>query len=82
MLYTNAGPEIAVASTKAYTSQLALFALLVARMAYVRGDFTETETRDFVWELKRVPDAMEKVLAGKEKIHHIAGRIIARRIFL
>ena len=83
VLYTNAGPEIAVASTKAYTSQLALFALLVARMAYVRGDFTETETRDFVRELKRVPDAMEKVLAGKEKIHHIAGRIIgAKDIFM
>lgn len=83
VLYTNAGPEIAVASTKAYTSQLALFALLVARMAYVRGDFTETETRDFVRELKRVPDAMEKVLAGKEKIHHIAGCIIsAKDIFM
>lgn len=83
VLYTNAGPEIAVASTKAYTSQLALFALLVARMAYVRGNFTETETRDFVRELKRVPDAMEKVLAGKEKIHHIAGRIIsAKDIFM
>ena len=83
VLYTNAGPEIAVASTKAYTSQLALFALLVARMAYVRGDFTETETRDFVRELKRVPDAMEKVLAGKEKIHLIAGRIIsAKDIFM
>lgn len=83
VLYTNAGPEIAVASTKAYTSQLALFALLVARMAYVRGDFTETETRDFVRELKRVPDAMEKVLAEKEKIHHIAGRIIgAKDIFM
>lgn len=83
VLYTNAGPEIAVASTKAYTSQLALFALLVARMAYVRGNFTEAETRAFVRELKQVPDAMEKVLAGKEKIHHIAGRIIgAKDIFM
>lgn len=83
VLYTNAGPEIAVASTKAYTSQLALFALLVARMAYVRGVFSEEETKAFVRELKKVPAAMEEVLAGKEKIHHIAGRIIgAKDIFM
>lgn len=83
VLYTNVGPEIAVASTKAYTSQLALFALLTARMAYVRGNFGEEETREFVRELKKVPKALEEVLAGKEKLHHIAGRIIgAKDIFM
>ena len=83
VLYTNAGPEIAVASTKAYTSQLALFCLLTARMAYARGNFTADETRAFVQDLKKVPTAMEQVLAGKDRIHHIAGRIIeAKDIFM
>lgn len=83
VLYTNAGPEIAVASTKAYTSQLALFCLLTARMAYARGNFTADETRAFVQDLKKVPTAMEQVLAGKDRVHHIAGRIIeAKDIFM
>ena len=50
VLYTNAGPEIAVASTKAYTTQLAIFYLLVAKMAYLRDVFTKEDTKQFVQE--------------------------------
>ena len=83
VLYTNAGPEIAVASTKAYTSQLAVFLLLVARMAFVRNAYTKEETVKFVQELKKAPDAMKEVLSRKEKIHHIADHILsAKDIFM
>jgi len=53
VLYTNAGPEIAVASTKAYTTQLAVFYLIVARMAHSRGVFDDAQTQSFVRELQR-----------------------------
>ena len=48
VLYTNAGPEIAVASTKAYTTQLAVFYLIVAKMAQLRGVFSQEETQSFI----------------------------------
>lgn len=83
VIYTNAGPEIAVASTKAYTSQLAVFCLLALRMAYVRGKLSLDETKNYVRELKKVPDAMKEILGEKEKIHHIADGILeAKDIFM
>lgn len=60
VLYTNAGPEIAVASTKAYTTQLAVFYLIVAKMAQLRGVFSQEETQSFIRELQRTPDVMKK----------------------
>lgn len=60
VLYTNAGPEIAVASTKAYTTQLAVFYLIVAKMAQLRGVFLQEETQSFIRELQRMPDVMKK----------------------
>ncbi|MBP3701859.1 MAG: glutamine--fructose-6-phosphate transaminase (isomerizing) [Lachnospiraceae bacterium] len=51
VLYTHAGPEIAVASTKAYTVQLAVMYLLTCRMAMLRGIFTEEQAKQFMEEL-------------------------------
>lgn len=80
VLYTNAGPEIAVASTKAYTTQLAVFYLIVARMAHSRGVFDDAQTQSFVRELQRTPEVMKKVLERRRDIHVVAKRCSALRI--
>lgn len=83
VIYTNAGPEIAVASTKAYTTQLAVLYLITARMAMARGLWSEQELSDYVKELFRVPKVMEEVLAQKEEIHRLAGTILnAKDVFM
>lgn len=83
VIYTNAGPEIAVASTKAYTTQLAVLYLLAGRMAYVRGAFDEARTKAFVEELLRVPAVMQEVLERREEIHYIARSILnAKDVFM
>ena len=83
VLYTAAGPEIAVASTKAYTTQLAVFYLVVAKMAFLRGDYTEEQTKSFITELERVPEVMQKVLEKRRDIHVIAKKILeAKDLFM
>lgn len=76
VIYTDAGPEIAVASTKAYTSQLVTFYLITAKMAYMRGCFNDEGLQSFITQLKKVPDAVESVFENKDKIHHIAGSLL------
>ena len=83
VLYTNAGPEIAVASTKAYTTQLAVFYLIVARMAHSRGVFDDAQTQSFVRELQRTPEVMEKVLERRRDIHVVAKKVLgAKDLFM
>ena len=83
VIYTNAGPEIAVASTKAYTTQLAVLYLLTGRMAYVRGSFGETEAKSFASQLLLVPETMQQVLDRREEIHYIARSILnAKDVFM
>ena len=83
VIYTCAGPEIAVASTKAYTTQLAVLYLLTARMAIARGLWSEDQTKKYMDELLRVPDVMKEELSQKEEIHHIADTILnAKDVFM
>ena len=83
VLYTAAGPEIAVASTKAYTTQLSVFYLVVAKMALLRGVYTEEQTKSFIAELERVPEVMQKVLEKIRDIHVIAKKILeAKDLFM
>ncbi len=83
VIYTNAGPEIAVASTKAYTTQLAVLYLLAGRMAYVRGIFGEKELKEFTSELRKAPAVMQTVLDRREEIHYIArGMLNAKDVFM
>ena len=83
VLYTNAGPEIAVASTKAYTTQLSIFYLLVAKLAYLRGIFSEDETKHFVVELQRTPEIIAKTLEKQREIHVVAKQILeAKDLFM
>ena len=83
VLYTEAGPEIAVASTKAYTTQLAVMYLIVAKMAYLKGIYTEQDTKEFLSELERVPEVMRKIVDQKDYIHRIAGKVLdAKDLFM
>ena len=83
VMYTYAGPEIAVASTKAYTTQRAALFALIGRMAVVRGAFNEEQEKAFVDALMQAPDAIQQVLDRKEEMHHIArGLLEAKDAFM
>ena len=83
VLYTEAGPEIAVASTKAYTTQLAVMYLFVAKMALLRGKYTVEETHHYMEEFQRVPEAISKVLEQRKEIHVIAKNVLeAKDLFM
>ena len=72
VLYTYAGPEIAVASTKAYSVQLAVLYLFTLRLALARGSLPEAEVRRYVKELTRLPELLEQLLADTERIKYLA----------
>lgn len=76
VLYTHAGPEIAVASTKAYSVQLAALYMIGCRMALVRGKFTEKQATDFLTDLLDAIPAMEVMIAQKESVKEIVTHII------
>ncbi len=81
-LYTWAGPEIAVATTKAYSAQLVALYLLAMKFAKVRGKIAEEEFGRMLTDLKCLPDQIELLLGQKEKIQHFANRYLgARDIF-
>lgn len=83
VMYTYAGPEIAVASTKAYTTQMAALFALIGRMAVVRGAFNEEQEKAFVDALMQAPNAIQQVLDRKEEMHHIArGLLEAKDAFM
>lgn len=76
VLYTEAGPEIAVASTKAYTTQLAVMFMLVAKMAQLRGAYTGEELKAYIAELQKVPEKMQDILDRRNEIHVIAKEVL------
>ncbi len=76
VMYTVAGPEIAVASTKAYTSQVMTLMLLVGRMAKARGVFDDAAEKKYADELRKVPDAVQTILSQKHDIHKIARELL------
>lgn len=83
VMYTNAGPEIAVASTKAYTTQLAVFYLIVYKMAHIRGVMDDDEVRECIRNLKRVPEVINSVLDSRKAVHVIArGLLEAKDLFM
>ncbi len=76
VMYTAAGPEIAVASTKAYTTQLAALYALIGRMAVVRGVFDIGAEKAYVSGLLEVPAKMQQVLDKRDEIHQIARELL------
>lgn len=76
VLYTYAGPEIAVASTKAYTVQLCVLYLFALRLAYARGVRSEAEIRRLTKQLLRAPEIVQRRLADCDQIKSVAGRFV------
>jgi glucosamine--fructose-6-phosphate aminotransferase (isomerizing) len=73
--YTHAGPEIGVASTKAFTSQVAMLTLIALSLAQERGTLSRSFTMQILTELENIPQKIEKVLANAEKIKYVASEI-------
>ena len=78
VLYTHAGPEIAVASTKAYSVQLAALYLIYCRMALVRGVYSPKQAEDFMKELLDAIPAMEAMINRRDEIKNIVTHIISK----
>ncbi len=77
VMYTWAGPEISVATTKAYSTQLAAVYLLALLFARVRKTISEEEFQKLKGELEQLPEQMESLLGMKEKIQRFANRYLA-----
>lgn len=75
VLYTHAGPEISVASTKAYTVQLSVMYLIAFRLAYVSKQISEEETKSYMENLTNVASKVEEVLSYDSQIENIAKRL-------
>ncbi len=74
VLYTWAGPEIAVASTKAFTVQMALFYLLAIEFARLRGSLTDKAAADLCKKLEQMPESMEKALENSDNCKYFASK--------
>lgn len=79
VFYTYAGPEIAVASTKAYTTQLAAFYLFAIRLAELKGSVKQTELDDIKNQLLSIGDVVTDILKSEDKIKVLAEKISTER---
>jgi glucosamine--fructose-6-phosphate aminotransferase (isomerizing) len=79
LLPTHAGPEIGVASTKAFTCQLAVLAALAANLARAKGKFKDGEEREIVRHLAEAPAALNAALAYDEAIEAMSGAVAGAR---
>ncbi|RAW60412.1 glutamine--fructose-6-phosphate transaminase (isomerizing) [Faecalibacterium prausnitzii] len=76
ILYTYAGPEIAVASTKAYVVQMCVLYLFALRLAYARGELEKAETKRLTAELLRAGEVIKPRLDDCEQIKYLASRFV------
>ena len=76
VMYTHAGPEIAVASTKAYAVQISMMYLLAFRMAYANEKITMEECKSYVEKLMGIPTVIEKALEAKDEASYAASKIM------
>jgi glucosamine--fructose-6-phosphate aminotransferase (isomerizing) len=74
VFYTLAGPEIAVATTKAYSAQLIAGYMLSIEFARVRGEITEKQYTGYITELQTIPDKIGRILEDKERIQWFAAK--------
>jgi len=70
--YTHAGPEIGVASTKAFTTQITVLTLIALKLAKEKGEFSESKFREFLSELETIPSKVEKALQSNPLVEIIA----------
>lgn len=76
VMYTYAGPEIAVASTKAYMVQMCVLYLFALRLAYARGELSEADTRRYTAELQAAPTVVKPRLEDCEHIKYLASKFM------
>lgn len=82
VLYTRAGPEIGVASTKAFTTQLACLYLTALHLARLHGTISDAEMRRALTDLTELPNKMETILEGAKHIEEISKSLFRSRDFL
>lgn len=79
VMYTWAGPEIAVATTKAYSCQLVAQYLLALKFAEVRGQITKEQLSRYLHEIEMLPNQIESLLGNRERIQKFASRYVAAK---
>lgn len=79
VIYTWAGPEIAVATTKAYSTQLAVIYLLALHMADALGKISADEYADMIEEIQSLPDKVEEILKNKDNIQYLASKFFSSK---
>jgi glucosamine--fructose-6-phosphate aminotransferase (isomerizing) len=79
---TNAGPEIGVASTKAFTTQLAAFYLLAVKLGRLRGVLTVAQAQEHLTHLTQVPKLVEEVLQCEAQVKRVAREFVSAQDFL
>ncbi|NDD04667.1 MAG: glutamine--fructose-6-phosphate transaminase (isomerizing), partial [Proteobacteria bacterium] len=81
VLYTNAGPEIGVASTKAFTTQLVVLFLFAVELGYIRGHLSEQQAKDHTAEALKLPFLIESTLAVDNQIEALAPHLQKKDFF-
>lgn len=76
VMYTHAGPEISVASTKAFTVQVSMMYLFAYKLAYAKKIIDKETYMNYIKELVAIPDVMEKFLADKDECQYAASKIM------
>ena len=79
VMYTWAGPEIAVATTKAYSCQLIALYLLAVKFARAKEKISDAQMAELIEDLKKIPDQVEMLLGNQEKIQKFANRYLAAK---
>jgi len=79
VVFTWAGPEIAVASTKAYIAQLSVIHLIAIHLASIRRTMSLHEIEKYLLELELIPDKIEHILSSREKIKELASQFASTR---
>src|SRR5277367_2760968 len=82
VLYTNAGPEVSIASTKAFTAQMAVLFLLAAYLGQERGSLSKDQVRRLIGELLELPARVTTVLASAPQCEKLAERFRSAQDFL
>lgn len=77
VMYTNAGPEISVCSTKAYAVQIAFMYLLAFGIAYAKGGISEEKCRSLTAELEKIPDVIRQCVEDKTDYQFVASKIMS-----
>jgi len=80
--YTHAGPEIGVASTKAFTAQITVLSMMAMMLGYQRGTLTETRYMELLSELEAIPAKVEKTLLLNDQVEQIAAEFKDAKNFI